>query len=159
MPVVSATGITPLLPLPPICAILRFHDAGRLTWKLIGGADKSTGAMLPVTLQYSGVARTARSPTTVSGAAAVRIASVIVAPVVGSPIEAAGMASPFSEPHVAWFLTVVCGASARPDAAAIAITTPVVIRLACRMVISSDFPAMSAPIVAGTRATDVACAA
>ena len=31
MPVVSATGITPLLPLPPSCASLRFHDVGRFT--------------------------------------------------------------------------------------------------------------------------------
>src|SRR4029453_15701195 len=104
-----------------------------------GGADGATGAMLPVTLQYSGVARTARSPTTVSGAAAMRSAAAIVAPVVGSPIEAAGMESAFNDPHVDWFLAVVCGAAARPDAAAIAITTPAVIRLACRMAISGCF--------------------
>src|SRR5262245_27817111 len=120
MPVVNATGITPLLPLPPICAILRVHTAGRLTWKLIFGADGSTGAMLPVTLQYSGVARTARSATIVCGAAAIGSAAAIVAPVVGKPIEAAGMASPFSESHVALFLTVACGAEARPDTAATA---------------------------------------
>ena len=47
------------------------------------------------------------------------------------------MASPFSESHVALFLTVVCGAAARPDTAATAITTHVVIKRACRMALSS----------------------
>ena len=86
--------------------------------------------MLPVTLQYSGIARTARSATIVCGAPAIRSAAAIVAPVVGRPIEAAGMASLFSESHVALFLTVVCGAEARPDTAATAITTHVVIKRA-----------------------------
>ena len=63
---------------------------------------------------------------------------------------------PISELHVAWFLTVVCRAAERPDAAAIAITTPAVIRLACRMAISSYFPATSSPVAAGKRAKDVA---
>jgi hypothetical protein len=79
-----------------------------------------------------------------------------VAPMVRSPIDATGMASPVSEPHVEWFLTVVCGAAAGADAAAIVITTPVVISLACRIAVSSDVSATSSPIVAGTRARDVA---
>jgi hypothetical protein len=69
------------------------------------------------------------------------------------------MASPFSEPHVAWFLTVVCGVAARPDAAAIAITTPAVIRLTCRMAISTDQLLSrheSADCSRKARATDVA---
>ena len=114
MPVVSATGMTPLLPLPPSCASFRFQDVGRFTWKLILGADGSTGAMLPTTLQYSGIARTARSPFTACGDAPTNAADVTVAPVVGSPMEAGAIASPASESQLGLFRAAACGANALP---------------------------------------------
>jgi hypothetical protein len=66
---------------------------------LIFGALGSTGLMLPVTLQYSGVARTARPSATVCGAAGTSAAAAIVTPVVGKPIVAAGIVRAASESH------------------------------------------------------------
>ena len=46
----------PLIPPPPSCAARRFHDAGRITRKLIGRAVAavSTGANTPSTRQCAG---------------------------------------------------------------------------------------------------------
>src|SRR5205807_380697 len=90
---------TPLKPPPPNCTDDPFHCAGRLTWKRIGGAFGSTGAMAPSTLQYAGAAgTTARkggngpngSAAGVSGEGATSSADSIVAPALGRPILAAG---------------------------------------------------------------------
>ena len=93
IPVVSATGITPFVPLPPSCMILPFHSVGRLTWKLIFGAAGSTGAIAPITLQYSGIARTTPVPWAfrVCADAGTITADVIVAPEVGRPMADAAI--------------------------------------------------------------------
>ena len=74
-----------------------------MTWKRIGGAAGSTGAIAPITLQYSGVAGiTATSGgggpnggfgLTASGAGATRAADSIVAPRLGKPIAPASIVS------------------------------------------------------------------
>src|SRR5690606_15209768 len=69
---------------------LPFHEAGRLTWNLIGGALGSTGLMSPSTLQYS---PTAATPAPAAGTTSV---PVTTAPEVGRPISAAATVNPFS---------------------------------------------------------------
>ena len=56
-PVIS----TPLKPPPPYCSERPFHSTGRFTWKLIGGALGSDGAIWPSTLQNSGLAGVTRA--------------------------------------------------------------------------------------------------
>src|SRR5580704_17854835 len=65
-----------------------------LTWKVIFGAAGFTGLIAPMTLQYSGIASTARLPCIFCGAAAMSSAEVMLAPVVGSPMALASMVSP-----------------------------------------------------------------
>jgi hypothetical protein len=93
---------TPLKPPPPNCTDEPFHSVGRLTWKRIGGALESTGAMKPVTLQYSGAAgTTARydgsgpngSSARVSGDRGMTSAESIVTPALGRPMLSAGIGS------------------------------------------------------------------
>src|SRR4051812_31285626 len=81
---VRAPTIDPLKPLPPICASFWFQATGRSTWKLIGGAAGSTGAIAPRTWQYSGVGSWTVVPVTIgAGIAATVVVAVTVAPRVG----------------------------------------------------------------------------
>src|SRR4029077_1552582 len=98
----------PLNPPPPNCTDDPFHCVGRFTWKRIGGAFGSTGAIAPTTLQYSGAAgTTARkegsglngSAAKVSGVGCLSSADSMVAPPLGRPMSAVGIDS-FSRVHV-----------------------------------------------------------
>src|SRR6185369_16301764 len=84
------------------CSELPFQSVGRLTWKRIGGAFASTGAIAPITWQYSGSAGAIATSggggpngtfgRTASGEGATSTADSMVAPPVGRPMEAAGIA-------------------------------------------------------------------
>src|SRR5438270_4936222 len=78
----------PSNPPPPNITALEFQTVGSATRNWMSGAVVSTGEILPVTRQCSGIAR-APVPD-----AATPEAAVTTAPAVGNPIEAAGIAFP-----------------------------------------------------------------
>ncbi len=80
----------PSNPPPPNITALPFQTVGNATLKRILGAVLSTGEMLPLTRQYSGMA-VAPLPL-----GAVTTAVVTAPPLDGRPIEAAGIAMPAS---------------------------------------------------------------
>src|SRR5215831_3934548 len=102
---------------------------------MIAGAAGSTGAMLPETLQYSGMARTARPFVTVSGVAAMRSAVAMVAPDVGRPIADAGIDAwaRVSQP-VAFFANGNCGEPAWPASVAAAMAMTIVALVTVRVI-------------------------
>ena len=86
----ATAGIVPSKPPPPNITTFEFQTVGSATLKRIFGALPSTGEMLPLTRQYSGMA-VAPVPL-----AATTAAVVTVPPVVGKAIDAAGIAMPAS---------------------------------------------------------------
>src|SRR5689334_18078173 len=87
-------GIVPSQPPPPNIIALLFHVVGRSTWNLMLGAVVSTGLIEASTLQYSG---TSAVPVPAAGTT---VALVTTPPVVGKPIEVAGIAMPLSSAQV-----------------------------------------------------------
>ena len=107
---------TPFEPPPPYWTALPFHWAGRLIWKLIGGALGSTGAMAPRTLQYS---RDAPVGAAGSAGTVCVCADVIVAPLVGKPISFAAI---FSDARLAHAMAACAGADPAAETNAIVAT-------------------------------------
>src|SRR5215471_2589701 len=82
--------MVPLKPPPPNITALVFQTVGSATLKRMSGAVGSTGEILPLTRQYSGIAA---APVPL---AATTVADVTAAPEVGRPIESAGIVIPAS---------------------------------------------------------------
>jgi hypothetical protein len=86
-------GMLSSKPPPPNITTFEFHTVGNATRNWMSGAVVSTGEILPVTRQYSGIAF-APEPE-----AATADAAVTTAPAVGNPIDSAGMAFPGKSLH------------------------------------------------------------
>src|SRR5919199_2047707 len=107
---------TPLNPPPPYCTALRFHEVGRLTWKLIAGAAESWPLTWPRTRQNSG--------RPVAASAGVRAALSTTAPLVGRSIFDALICSPESCAHRTLACLTVAGLGDGCPSAAGAAATP-----------------------------------
>src|SRR5437762_13674773 len=85
--------MVPLKPPPPNMTTLEFQSVGSASLNRMSGAVVSTGEILPLTRQYSGMAA---APVPEAGTIA---ADVTAAPLVGRPISLAGIVRPTSLLH------------------------------------------------------------